>query len=437
MNSANSGSLKKTSEFANDKLAEVVESAEVRPVKSLLQSALYEIGSWLVLPGVIVFFIIAMILFESTIGSICTQPDISLWYFILHSLGRVACGGNLITPVYGVLKILMITGTFMVAASVFFKARRNAKRYRLDALGNLRKDSRDPVLYLRSFSMDVDADPERRSFKTDEEDLALALNHLGPVVAIGAPQEKEGLPLLGATRIYLAEDKWQESVERLISISKLVVIQAGLSEGLIWEVGKVAQKVDPTKLLISLLGWKDLHQVTQRARYLQFKEKVSQRLAETGNSRLVLPDDRAKGSFIVFAANGKPELVTIRRWRRWLFYFSKSLLINETLRPVLRKRGLYLRRWKTFLYCGYILSALFPALPLYPTLLLLYFLIEKVGLAGDSVVVTILGGLLGLYMLSLMITYLGLLYWLLAKLLAFLARLIAGRRSVSVPSILD
>ena len=102
------------------------------------------------------------------------------------------------------------------------KGRRDRKgqvpmRYRLSALSNLHRAPRDPFLYLRSFAMEVDANPERRSLKTDEEDLALALNHLGPVVAIGDPNEGEGLPMLGATRIYFADDKWQESIERLLS----------------------------------------------------------------------------------------------------------------------------------------------------------------------------------------------------------------------------
>jgi len=286
--------------------------------------------------------------------------------------------------------------------------------------------------------MEVDANPERRSFKTDEEDLALALNHLGPVVAIGAPNEGEGLPMLGATRIYFADDKWQESVERLLSISKLVVIEAGLSDGLMWEVERVVQRVEPSKLLISLLGWKELHEVTRKARYKEFKERVTQLVAESGQSRIVLPDDIGMASFLAFTHDAKPELVTVKRWKRWLFNFAKSILMNETLRPVLKERGLYLSRWKTLLYCGYILSVLLFPLVIFLLFLPIYLLQEKAGIRFEgSVVLSILGGFIFLYGLAVMVTYVSLMYWLLAKLLVLFANLIAGRRTVSVPSIIE
>lgn len=103
-------------------------------------------------------------------------------------------------------------------------------------------------MYLRSFAIDMSANPDRRSLKTQEEDLALALRHIGPVVAVGEPGEK--LPLLGATRIYMKHDNWQQNIESLMSMSRLVVIHAGLSDGLIWEIGTAVRVTPPSRIII-------------------------------------------------------------------------------------------------------------------------------------------------------------------------------------------
>jgi hypothetical protein len=421
------------SRFANPHLAEIVKAAEFRPRKSVAKSILYEAVSWLVLPAVIAFFVFALVLFEFIFSSMCRPPDIALQYFIANSLVKLACGYNpILTPIYMILKVAMVAGTYNLAASVFFQSRRLARRYRLNALDDLRSDPRDPVLYLRSFATEVDANPERRSRKTYEEDFALVLNFVGPVVAIGEPTES--LPILGATRIYLENDKWQESVERLISISKLVVIQAGLSEGLMWEIGTVARKVEPTKLLISLLTWQGLHDVTRRARYKQFKERVTKILTESrAGNNISLPDDVGNASFLTFGPDWKPELVEAKKWKRRFFYFSKSILMNETLRSVLKKRGVYLRRWKTNLYSTYILSVL-----LYPVIYRLFTLIfreimEKQG--NDSLALLIIVVSFILYSAVAFTPYFVLMYWLLAKLLMFIFHRIIGKRNEAYTSI--
>jgi hypothetical protein len=288
---------------------------------------------------------------------------------------------------------------------------------------------------LRSFATEEDANPERRSRKTYEEDFALALNYVGPVVAVGEPTES--LPILGATRIYLENDKWQESVERLISISRLIVIQAGLSKGLMWEIGTVARKVDPTKLLISLLTWQGLHGATRRVRYKQFKERLGKILTEAGaGSKISLPDDIGNASFLTFDSDWNPELVEAKRWKKWFFYFSKSILMNETLRPVLKKRGLNLRRWKTALYSTYIFSVF-----LYPFIYLLFnliFLVAQKNMEnpGDgSLALMIIAGFFILYDSVMLVTFIALLYWLLVKVVLFIFHRIVGERNEDFTSI--
>ena len=49
--------------------------------------------------------------------------------------------------------------------------------------------------------------------KTYEERLARTLRKVGPFVAVGDPTER--LPLLGAARMYAADEEWQETVDEL------------------------------------------------------------------------------------------------------------------------------------------------------------------------------------------------------------------------------
>jgi hypothetical protein len=73
-----------------------------------------------------------------------------------------------------------------------------------------------PVVYLRSFYVDQGFSRRPRpvgrpfSVRTEEEQLAKALREIGPVVAIGKPGER--LPRLGANRIYVRDEDWQEQV---------------------------------------------------------------------------------------------------------------------------------------------------------------------------------------------------------------------------------
>jgi len=118
------------------------------------------------------------------------------------------------------------------------------------------KDSRPPVVYLRSFNDDAatasahDADLLPFDVTTEEEQLVAALNEIGPVLAIGRPGEE--LPELGAARFYVRDDEWQAKVKDLIANAQLVVLRSGETEGLMWEVETAVQmlKLRPERLLL-------------------------------------------------------------------------------------------------------------------------------------------------------------------------------------------
>ena len=119
------------------------------------------------------------------------------------------------------------------------------------------RDPRPPVLYLRSFAADdttaaglESGHPALVLLSTEEEQLAQVLAEIGPVIAIGRPGEE--LPHIGAARFYVSHDLWQDEVSRLMSHAGLVVLRAGDSAGLWWEVERAARLVRPERIVFLL-----------------------------------------------------------------------------------------------------------------------------------------------------------------------------------------
>ena len=105
-----------------------------------------------------------------------------------------------------------------------------------------------PVLYLRSFQDDDEAEQISGWYLTDEEQVTLALSDLGPVIAVGEPGEV--LPDLGAARFVLHEERWQEEVRHLVDRALLVVVRVATTPGLLWEVGVTVRCLEPKRLLL-------------------------------------------------------------------------------------------------------------------------------------------------------------------------------------------
>lgn len=308
-------------EFANPKLKFLSTKPKVYPSHKFSQPIVYEIGAWLII-----------------IGSLLTL--ISLVFFL-----------NSYLVVLFLSLILMAYLFLFIALPEFFNLRRLARRSRMSAQGDLRTDARDPVLYLRPFYYDFTSDPERLSGMTDEELLTSVLQDFGPVIAVGDPNEDESLdkslPIIGATRVYLKGEDWQSSLKRLMSVSQLVVIHTGTSRGLIWEIEAAARQVKPYKLLISCLSWQSVGELARTESYRRFKQAAARGLVE---SDIRLPESLDDTILLAFNKDGTPQAVSINEWKRRLFYYSPSVLLRETLRPVFSERGLKLSRRSTVLY---------------------------------------------------------------------------------------
>lgn len=95
------------------------------------------------------------------------------------------------------------------------------------------------------------------------------LNRIGPVLEIGRPGEKLGTT--GSARLYVADDDWQSIAGELMERARLVVIRAGNTPGLRWELERVRRKLHPEKVALwftdkcSNHTYAGLHQIAREA----------------------------------------------------------------------------------------------------------------------------------------------------------------------------
>jgi hypothetical protein len=143
------------------------------------------------------------------------------------------------------------------------------------AAAALLKDSRRPILLLRSFKDEnvrilagsmpivianaplVVPVPRRL-----DEFLADSLRSFGPVIAIGRP--KELLPSLGAAREYASDDNWASLVERRICEAQIVIAMLGGTEGFAWEMSAIPRLSAKQKLILVVPPLRTAHQIAER-----------------------------------------------------------------------------------------------------------------------------------------------------------------------------
>jgi len=194
---------------------------------------------------------------------------------------------------------LLLPLVVVAAQTLLAGARRTAVLGRQHLVEVVRDPAELPAdsfaLYLRSFEDDVrrTALEENRhpapgpgaavsdlglSVQTEEEKLALLLRPVAPMVAVGRPGEP--LPLVGARRLYLPLDDWQDTVLDLMRRARLVVMAVGLGPGLLWEFGE-ATRLLPAERLVLL--------VSDREEYETFRAGAAPPRPDAAPPRPVLP----------------------------------------------------------------------------------------------------------------------------------------------------
>jgi hypothetical protein len=147
---------------------------------------------------------------------------------------------------------------------------KKGRRYRsileeYEAIEAIENDPTRVVLYLRSFNDDDATEtmwekpstitlpfigwlPSGITLYTEEEYLEETLREIGLPVTIGIPGEE--IPRTGIPRLYATDDGWEQAVGFLMERAQLVIIRAGFTEGVAYELNMVFSKVKPHRLLI-------------------------------------------------------------------------------------------------------------------------------------------------------------------------------------------
>jgi hypothetical protein len=164
-----------------------------------------------------------------------------------------------------------------------------------------------------------------RSADHSEEQLAGYMRKLGPFVAIGKPGER--LALGGASRAYVDNEHWQETVLTLIKEAQIVVLQPGDSSNVWWEVKETFKGTSGENVLFSLLNCEG-----KQWRYDQFRVQFETEI----DARL--PRALGENSFLYFSREG-PRLLPLQR--RWHFMWPAAgcaIHFGKTLSPFLANR---------------------------------------------------------------------------------------------------
>ena len=164
---------------------------------------------------------------------------------ILGGVIYVAVGGADESP-SALLAVPLIVGGILV----HYRGRQHSARAKAVGPDTLPIDSQPKVLYLRSFQTDPSTTYQRLAagWTTEEEDLKSVLQPFGDMVAIGQPGER--LPVPGATRMYVTQSEWKRVVLASMQSAPLVVLRAGSSPGVLWEMEQAVRTLEPQRLLI-------------------------------------------------------------------------------------------------------------------------------------------------------------------------------------------
>ncbi len=211
--------------------------------------------------------------------------------------------GALIFGIAVVVGLLTIFVQWDPISLLEYRIHRWAERHTLP-LGKdiLSKDSRPPILYLRSFLDDEVVTEE-------EEALAKVLAPAGPFVAIGRPGEQ--LPPFGAARFYIRDDRWQEFVTDFLERACLVALVAGRTPGLGWEVQQCRQHVQPCQFLVIVPSTRETYEAFQK----HARDAANLRLPDW--TLLVIPR-RVKGEwrgYLTFSSDWEPRWTAFGKLR--------------------------------------------------------------------------------------------------------------------------
>jgi hypothetical protein len=173
-------------------------------------------------------------------------------------------GRGIIFLVLGIIALLFLGKLGWVLGGFFLI--RSRQNFQASADSVLGLDQRPPILFLRSFVDDVvdptAGDEPPRGFQriTPLENLAEFIDfsvetrlahhfmNFGPFIAIGSSREK--VPVPGAVRVKLSDDEWQQWVTQRMESAVTIVMYAGVTHWVDWELEQVIERGLTGKLIL-------------------------------------------------------------------------------------------------------------------------------------------------------------------------------------------
>jgi hypothetical protein len=230
-------------------------------------------------------------------------------------------------------------GIFLV-----YRGRQHNARAKAEGRDSPLMDSKPDVLYLRSFQTDPSTIYQQvtSGWSTEEEDLGRVLRPFGDMVAIGQPGEQ--LPVPGATRMYVNQSEWRQVVLARMQSAPLVVIRAGSSPGLLWEMGQAIRTLEPERLLILVLNIKvqeyNLFANHFRANFgLQLPAIEASSLVRAVIDRRESPS-KAKPGFVAFESDWSAVFLPLPSTIIRTGYNDLTKAFSIALHPVFDRRGI-------------------------------------------------------------------------------------------------
>lgn len=227
--------------------------------------------------------------------------------FIVGSVSVVLLGlMRLNIQVFGVISTLLLVIEVVAVLKVGEWSLRLVRAIPRNTERILANSIRRPVLYLRSFDID---DEVGASWKVQlvrfvpvtvfsvrsETSLVRQLKRVGPVVALGRPDEK--IPRLGALRYYASDDEWQDVIHRLMETAQLIVFKPGKSLSLFWEFGEVMTRPAFIPFLICAHGGEG---PLSELAYYTFAERFERTFG------IHIPSEGAKGVLAFYSNHDRP-----------------------------------------------------------------------------------------------------------------------------------
>lgn len=229
---------------------------------------------------------------------------------------------------------LIICILCVVLSSLLFSSYHRLKKKKKGASG---LDIKEPfVLYLRSFSEDKTT-RKQVSFndvRSEEEVLVEVLSDIAPVYAIGDPKDKK-MPI-GASRIYVDDEHWKETVAEMSKKASVVVLRLGKTDSFWWEVEMVLQEISLDKVLFIVPESKTFSNVA-----VLYKTLLDHNIDIKAPDICI--DQKSSGSissFLFFDKQGQPITKEVKTPRFTRLFLSYENIIRNTLQPFRAKFGL-------------------------------------------------------------------------------------------------